>query len=206
MNCSVFRSVCMAVLLLMIAEISFGTTAVVVPQSASDTVEVDQGHGVLLGANHLTIGLIRNGQGHSPDLTWSNVMTWRLEEVTGRKRSLAVQLPLNGPFAMRLPVGSYRVTQISLDSSVGTWHAVLPTTFEIRPWECTSLGTSMLQMQVGFVTGWITRRVHAEQELVGNNHEQIHGGKGCSTSIAELEPHLKRPVKLDLRGEGSSPN
>jgi hypothetical protein len=176
----------------------------VVPLSASDREQADQDHGLLLGTNHFTLGFIRNGQGQFPDFKHLNEMEWHIEEVTHGKRSLTVQLPVDGPFVVRLPVGSYRVTKMSFRSSEGSWQAVLPTAFEIRPWECTSLGTSMLQMQVGFSTGWIRRQVLNEEELSRNENRRILGQKECSTSMAHLESSGKRSVRLDRHSRGAS--
>jgi len=197
MDCRVLRSIGLLVLFLLITDGSFGATAAVVPLSASDGEQVDQDHGLLRGTNHFTIGFIRNEQGQSPDFKHSNEMEWHIEEVTHGKRSLTVQLPVDGAFVVRLPVGSYRVTKMRFRSSGGSWHGVLPTAFEIRPWECTSLGTSMLQMQVGFVTGWISRHVLNEQEHTDAHHDPLFGGKRCSASMAKLGSSVRHPVKLD---------
>lgn len=204
MNHAMVRSTCLIILLLLIADVSLGSTAPIVPLSASGREQADQDHGVLLGTNHFTIGFIRNGQGQSPDFKHSNEMEWHIEEVTQGKRSLTVQLPVNGPFVVRLPVGSYRVTKMRFRSSEGSWHTVLPTAFEIRPWECTSLGTSMLQMQVGFYTGWVRRQVLNEQELSRNENRRTLEKKACPTSIAILESYGKSPVKLDRHSRGVS--
>ena len=200
MNCPVFRSMCLTMLFLLIFDVSFGSNAVVVPLSALDREQADHDHGVLLGTNHFVISFSRNGQGQAPDFKHAKEMEWHLEEVVHGKRSLTVYLPVDGPFAVRLPVGSYRVSRMRFRSSEGTWHAVLPTAFEIRPWECTSLGTSMLQMQVGFVTGWISRQVLNEQESSSASHDQVIGRNTCSTSMAELGSSVKHPVKLDRPG------
>ncbi len=203
MNRATFGSTCLMNLLLLIADVSAGSTAAVVPLSTSDSEQADQDHGLLVGTNHFTIGLIRNGQGQSPDFKHSNEMEWHIEEVTYGKRSLAIQLPVNGLFVVRLPVGSYRVTKMRFHSSEGSWHTVLPTAFEIRPWECTSLGTSMLQMQVGFSTGWIRRQMLNEQEISRNENRRTLGQKECSTSMAHLESSGKRSVRLDRQSRGA---
>lgn len=197
MNWSVYRSIVLIVLVLLITDVSVGSTAVAVPLSALERAEADHDHGVLLGTNHVVMSFSRNGQGQAPEFKHSHEMEWQIEEVTHDKRSLTVQLPVDGPFVVRLPVGSYRVTTMRFRSSKGTWHAVIPTAFEIRPWECTSLGTSMLQMQMGLVTGWISRHVLHEQEISRANHDQLLGGNRCSISRAPLRSSVKHPVRLD---------
>ena len=204
MNRAMFCSTCLMNLLLLIADVSFGSTAAVVPLSASDREQADQDHGLLLGTNHFTISFIRNGQGQSPDFKYSNEMEWDIEEVTHGKRSLTVQLPVDGPFVVRLPVGSYRVTKMRFSSSEGSWHTLLPMAFEIRPRECTSLGTSMLQMQVGFSTGWIRRQVLNEQEFSHNENRRTLGQKECSTSMVRLESSGKHSVRLERHSSGAS--
>ncbi len=197
MNCSAYRSISLIVLFLLITDMSFGSTAEVVPLLALERKQADHDHGVLLGTNHLVMSFNRNGQGQAQEFNHSNEMEWHIEEVTHGKRSLTIHLPMDGPFVVRLPVGSYRVTTMRFRSSEGTWHTVLPTAFEIRPWECTSLGTSMLQMQVGFVTGWISRHVLHEQEFSRANHDQLIGGNRCSISRAPLRSSVKHSVRLD---------
>lgn len=197
MNCSVCRSMCLVVLLTLQADLSFGSTAVVVPHSALERVQADDDYGVLLGTHHIVTNVSHNGQGHAPEFTHSKEMEWHIEEVTEGKRFLTILVPTHGPFVVRLPVGSYRVTTMRFPSPEGFWHGVLPTAFEIRPWECTSLGTSMLQMRVGFVTGWISRHVLHEQEISRANHDQLIGGNRCLISKAPLTSSVKQPVRLD---------
>lgn len=56
-------------------------------------------------------------------------------------------VPVDGPFVLGLPAGSYHLVGGSLDNSLGVWQTSLPTTFNVRPYECTYLGTWELQMQ-----------------------------------------------------------
>ncbi|MBX3349495.1 MAG: hypothetical protein KF747_12185 [Nitrospira sp.] len=197
MKCLVCRSMCFVALLILQVDLSFSSTAVVVPLSALERVQVDDDHGVLLGTHHVIMNANRNGQGHAPEFTHSKAMEWHIEEVTEGKRFLTIHVPTHGPFVVRLPVGSYRVTMMRFPSPEGTWHGGLATTFEIRPGECTSLGTSMLQMQLGFVTGWISRHVLHEQEISRANHDQLIGGNRCLISKAPLTTSLKHPIKLN---------
>ena len=194
MNRSLLRFVYLVSVLLLIAGASYGCTTRVVPMPHSDTEMIDDGHGLLLGAHRLD----QDGKILLSAHKWSTEMKWWIEEVTHGKRSLIVRLPLDGSFTVKLPAGSYRLTKIVFDSSRGKWHTVLPTAFEIRPRECTSLGISKLQVEVGFLAGWITRQVLTEQELAGDDHERISEGERCPTSIAQLESPVKRSVKLGL--------
>lgn len=194
MNRSLFRLVYLVSVLLLVAGASYGCTTRVVPILHSDTEMIGDGHGLLLGTHRLD----QDGKTQLSALKWSSDMKWWIEEVTHGKRSQIVRLPLDGAFAVKLPAGSYRVTSIVFDSSRGKWHTVLPTSFEIRPRECTSLGTSELRLQVGFLGGWITRQVLNEQELAGDDRERVVRGEKCPTSMAPLESPVKRSVKLGL--------
>ena len=183
----------MTVLLLM-AGVAYGCTTRLVPISDLDVEMIDDSRGVLLGTHRLDL----DGKTQLSNLKWSNDMKWWIEEVTHGKRFQIVRLPLDGAFAVKLPAGSYRVTTIVFDSARGKWHTVLPTTFEIRPRECTSLGTSEFQLQVRFLDGWITRQVIKEQELEDDGHDRFVGGEKCPTAITPLESPVTRSVKLGL--------
>lgn len=183
---------------LLASSVACGYASVVVPVPPSDhEMALDDGHGLLLGTNNFAMSFRRNGRDHAPDFKHSHEMEWHIEEVTRGKRSLTVHLPVDGSFVVRLPVGSYRVTNMRFRSSGGIWHTVLPTAFEIRPGECTSLGTSMFQLQVGFVTGWISRHVLNAQEPTGTSQDPLIGGNKCSTSMVRLRSSVKHPVKLE---------
>lgn len=92
MNRSVFRSMWLMVLCLVITDASFGSTAVVIPLSAVHPARADDNYGVLIGTNHVVMSFSRNGQSQAPGRNQSNEMEWHLEEVTQGKRSLAVQI------------------------------------------------------------------------------------------------------------------
>lgn len=185
--------ICPVSLFLLVSSVALGCASIVVPAPPSDNeMAIDEGYGLLVGTHRLD----QDGKIQLSELKWSSDMKWWIEEVSHAKRSQIVRLPLDGAFTVKLPVGSYRVTKIVFDSSRGKWHTVLPTTFDIRPRECTSLGTSALQIQVGFLGGWITRQVLNEQGFVDDGRERIAGGDRCPLSVAQLESPVKRFVKL----------
>jgi len=177
-----------------------GCTTHVVPVSPSEITITDEGHGVLFGKVHLT----RNGQDPSVDLQWPREMKWWVEDEPHGKRFLITHLPINGPFAVKLPAGSYRVTDISFPSARGLWHTVLPTAFTIRSRECTSLGTSEIEMHTGFFTGWIIRNVYNEQALLQDDFESLLETKQCPTTVAPLESPVKNVVRLWFHTRESS--
>ncbi|OQW30056.1 MAG: hypothetical protein A4E19_10885 [Nitrospira sp. SG-bin1] len=173
---------------------SIGCASRVVPVSHFHTEAIDEGHGLLLGAHRLSA----EDQRRLSELKWSTDMRWWIEDVTRGKRSLIVRLPLDGSFAVKLPAGSYRVTRIVFDSSRGDWHTELPTAFEIRPQECTSLGTSEFRVEPGFLAGRITRHVLSGHERAVEDRERIVEGERCPTNMAQLESPVTRSVKLGL--------
>lgn len=194
MNRSWFRVVYWSGVLLSMAGVSDGCASRVAPVSHPHTIAIDEDHGVLVGTHRLGA----EDQRRLSELKWSSHMKWWIKDVTSGKRSLVVRLPLDGSFAVKLPAGSYRVTKIVFDSSRGDWHTELPTAFEIRPQECTSLGTSEFQVEPGFLAGRITRHVLSGQELAGDDRDRIVGGDRCPTNMVQLETSVTRSVKLGL--------
>lgn len=190
---------------IVVGGVTFGHSTDAVPSSSAEIHGAADGQGILIGTIHRTVRMKRNGQGHTLDAKWSDDMKWSFEETTTGNRSLSIHLPTDGPFVIQLPVGSYRILAIDFESSVGTWRTRLPTTFEIRPQECTSLGSWEIQIQVNFVTGWITRHVFQELEFTGYDRRPVGVEKDCPTSLAPLESSVRRIVKLDLQSRSESP-
>lgn len=179
---------------------SGGCATRVVPVSPEDIRIADEDHGVLFGKSHLT----RNGQDQSTGLKWPKEMKWWVTEETHGKSFLIAHLPTDGPFAVRLPAGSYRVTDINFPGVRGLWHTIIPTSFTIRSRECTSLGSSELEMQTGFLTGWITRTVSNEQELLQDDFESLLKTQNCPTAVAPLDSPTKSLVRLWFHTRDSS--
>lgn len=179
-------------LLLLNTGAAFGCAPRIVPIPHAEMRMTDDGHGFLLGTHRLNA----HGRSHLSEIMWSSNMKWWIEEVTHGKLTQLVRLPLDGAFAVQLPAGSYRVIDIIFDSSRGKWHTVIPMTFEIRPWECTSLGISELQLQVGFLDGWITREQFNQQELASDSPAPIVEGQPCPTSMTSFGSSKKHSIQL----------
>ena len=184
--------------LLLSAGFTLGCATVVTPISTSEIEMTDANHGFLFGTIHLT----RNGKDQSTGLKWPMHMKWWVEEETHGKRFLIAPIPIDGSYVVKLPAGSYRLTDVSFDSIRGTWHVTLPATFTLRPQECTSLGTWELQLQTAFVGGWLSRQVLNGPELAGAEMQQILITKDCPISVASLEPYVRNDAKLRLLGRG----
>ncbi|MDX2251059.1 MAG: hypothetical protein NW202_02125 [Nitrospira sp.] len=108
-------------------------------------------------------------------------MKWSLEKETQGKHLVLADLPTAGPFIVKLPVGSYRVSSISFDGSGGIWHSVLPATFLIQSGNCTSLGTWELQREIDSLADWITGHVFKEFEPTHVELQQVLASQGCPT-------------------------
>ena len=130
---------------------------------------------------------------------------WWVEEETHGKRFLIAPISLAGSYVVKLPAGSYRLTDVSFDSIRVTWHVSLPATFTLRPQECTSLGTWELQLHTAFVGGRLSRQVMNEQERAGDEIQQILITIDCQISVASQEPYIRNAANLRLlaRGEDS---
>jgi len=128
MNYPILRRGMVLIGILVSTHFALGCTSVVAPVSHSELATTDKNHGLLVGTIHLTHA--RKSQ--PSDSKWSGEMKWWVEEQTSGSRMLIKHLPLNGPFVLKLPPGSYRVTDITLTSVRGLWHTVLPTTFSIQ--------------------------------------------------------------------------
>lgn len=184
--------------LLMFAGLAIGCTTVLVPVSPADitVTAADKDHGWLLGRIHLT----RHEMDHTEKFKKMRMvdMKWWLEEDLAGKRFQISHLPIDGSFAVKLPVGSYRIRGISFSNMRGVWHTVLPAEFRVRSRGCTSLGTWALQMQTGFFSGWITREVFADHRCAQDASEGIHEVQGCPIVVAPVESPVQSSIELDV--------
>jgi hypothetical protein len=119
MNYQILRPVRLIAVFLMMTGLSVGCATVVVPLSPTDITmtDADTDHGWLLGTIHLT----RHESDHTEKFTKMRMvdMKWWLEEETTGKRFHISPLPIDGPFAVKLPAGSYRVTGIGFSNMRG---------------------------------------------------------------------------------------
>lgn len=197
-NLNLYRSTAFMGILLSVL-LALGCGPVVKPGLSSEIMMLDETNGLAFGTIHLT----RDGKTQSAGLKWPGSMRWWVEDETDGKRFLISPLPIDGPFALKLPAGSYRVIDISFDGARGIWHTVLPTTFRIQPHHCTALGTWALEMQTGFLTGWMTRHVSHEQASSQDYLGGLIEGMDCPTLVALIESPVKRLVKLHFHTRGS---
>lgn len=129
-----------------------------------------------------TFGSLGTEQSSQKKLKQPLGMRWLLEEEAKGKRFVLANLPTDGSFVLKLPAGFYRVKSISFDGRE-TWQAMLPTTFEVQPRGCTSLGLWDLQSENQF-SKWITGHVLESLEPAPGELQQILAVKECPTSAA----------------------
>ena len=178
MNASILRQLLVVASVVWFLAFAAGCTTVVRPLSASDPIPPDKSQGLVLGH----VRLAWHGSNTSPGHTQPVDMKWSLEEETQGKRMVIANLPTAGPFVVTLPVGSYRVKDISFKGVWGTWHTVLPTTFQVQAGGCTSLGTWDLQRETESFADWITGHVFEDLDETHVELQQVLATQDCSAS------------------------
>ena len=153
----------------------------------------DSGHGLVFGRIHVT----ENGKDQPLNLQW--LITKGLH---GR-RVLIDGLPIDGPFAVQLPAGSYRLTEVRLDIAQGVWQAALPATFTVRSRECTYLGAWELDLHTEFFSAVITRQVHDEQKRDRDDFHMTFGAGSCPVLKAPLASSMESSATLTSQAEGT---
>ena len=178
MNASILRQRLVIASVVWFVGFAAGCTTVVRPLSMSDPISPDKDQGLILGH----IRLAWHGFNTSPGRTQPVDMKWSLEEETQGKHMVIANLPAAGPFVVKLPVGSYRVKDISFKGVWGTWHTVLPTTFQVQAGGCTSLGTWDLQRETESFADWITGHVFKDLDETHVELQQVLATQDCSAS------------------------
>ncbi len=193
--------VCAGILFLSVSAGGCATVVAPIPvsDSVSSTVRTDDSHGLLFGNMRLTW---HSTADRSEGIKLPQGMRWTLEEEAKGKRFVIADLPTDGPFVVKLPAGSYRVKGISFDSLWGIWHTVLPTTFQIQPRGCTSLGTWELQRETEFNVGWITGQVLEDIEPAEGELEQVLVRRECPNLAAPLDPSMRSKLAFQNRLSG----
>lgn len=178
MNASILRQRLVVASVIWFMAFAAGCTTVLTPRSTSDSISPDKNHGLVVGHVQLTW----HGPNTSSGRTQPLDMKWSLEEEMRGKRIVIVDLPTSGPFVVKLPVGSYRVKDISFKGVWGTWHTVLPTAFQVQAGGCTSLGTWYLQRETESFADWITGHVFKDLDETHVELQQVLATQDCSAS------------------------
>lgn len=181
--------------ILLWANFSVGCMTVVKPASSSEAMTTDDKHGILFGGFHVT----QKEKDPSAGPEGPRYMKWWVQEETHGTHILLSRLPLNGPFVVKLPAGSYRITDVSLHSSQGIWHIELPKTFRVLSGECTSLGLWKLELQSEMRFGWLTQQRADEKVLAENDIGRMVETRGCHQMVAiPFDPSGKNTIRVSL--------
>lgn len=182
---------------------TLGCVDVRAPMKPGDDNAVPHDEGLVLGRLHVA--------GKGGDLQGSTEqplrvpfhIQWRLEEQLSGKTFLIEDLPSDGPFVLRLPVGSYRLTHLSFDTSLGAWQASTLDSFSVSPRECSYLGTWRLRMEAGFFDGSISRQVLDQHELAERELNVLLNKRSSTPMRTQLSAAMKRPLILTFRTQGT---
>ena len=179
--------------------ITMGCATVVTPLKPGAEISQDgSDHGYVLGRMHLQWNGKTQAVGQFPFN-----MKWSLTDENSGTQLVIAQVPIDGPFMLNLPAGSYRLTAVSFDNALGVWRTPLPTSFSVRPQECTYVGTWDLAMQTEFFTGSLTRRVRDQQEQAEKDMRTIMGDRAWPPMVAQLGAPEQSPMALTAQTQGT---
>lgn len=166
------KSLCGTLLFLNVI-VMFGCTTVVTPLQPGDLTSLPKSnHGLVLGRVHLMWNEVEQRATAPGPL----VVDWLITEEKSGTQLRIDHLPIDGPFVVDLPAGSYRLTRVNLVAGiVGVFKTSFPATFSVRPQECTYVGTWELEMQTESFAGTMTRQVIDQQALAQRDLRAIIG-------------------------------
>ncbi|MDR4466645.1 MAG: hypothetical protein MRJ66_20535, partial [Nitrospira sp.] len=126
-----------------------GCSSVIVPLAPGGTASMDSGQGLVFGHIHVTV----NQKEQPSKILLPSDVQWFLSKKGDGKVIRIDALPIDGPFAFELPAGTYRLSDINLDVTLGVWEAVLPATFTVQSGSCTYVGSWELDIEENFFSG-----------------------------------------------------
>ena len=180
-----------------------GCVAVLTPMEPGVNDSVTSDEGLVLGRIHLT----DNGsESHASSIQSVHPgfrIQWRIREQTIGKEFLIDGLPSDGPFVVKLPTGSYRLTALSFDTAAGIWQASLPANFTVAPRKCTYLGTWELRTRAGFFDGSINREVLNQYGLAESDLQAFAPNGLVPQLVSQLSPSMESPLILTFRPQGT---
>jgi hypothetical protein len=180
-----------------------GCAEVLTPMKPGAYDSVNPGEGLLLGRIH-----IMGSQGEQLVSTEEPFharfqIQWRVSDQTLGKKFLVDSLPSNGPFVLKLPTGSYRLTAVSIVTALGIWQTSLPTSFTVEPRECTYLGTWELRTRAGFFDGSIVRQVFDQPRLAESDLKTFLDDGFSPRMLPQLSLAMESPVIMTFRTQGT---
>lgn len=176
-----------------------GCVTVVTPLKPGAGISQEESdHGYVLGRMHLQWNGKTQAVGQFPFN-----MKWSIRDEKSGNELVVDQVPVDGPFMLNLPAGSYRLTAVSFDNALGVWRTPLPTSFSVRSQECTYVGTWDLAMQTEFFTGLLTRRVRDQQEQAEKDMRTIMGDRAWPPMVTQLGAPEQSPMVLTAQTQGT---
>lgn len=192
-----------SVVLLLMLNLVVGCTAVLSPMKPGMSELLRSDEGLVLGHIQLTDS---NGEAFgSPEQPFrtSFHIQWRLKEQNLGKEYVIDPLPKDGPFVVKLPIGSYELTAVSFDTALGIWQTSLPTTFTVNSQACTYLGAWELRTKAGFFDGSIVRHVVDQHARAEHDLQTIVKDRLSNPMVTELSSSTASPLLLTFRTQGT---
>lgn len=190
----------LAASLLLCVNLMLSCATVIEPVKPGAAAIPDADHGLVFGRIHLT----RSGEGRHGNFRLPTDMRWWITEETEGRQYLIDRIPIDGPFAVALPTGSYHLTKVILNDALGTWQASLPATFSVRSRECTYLGTRNFHVQAGFFDGFITQQVLNEEPIAEVDLRRIIGDRSWPVMWAPFTSSTESaPIILTFQTQGT---
>ncbi len=189
--------------LFLMLNVVLGCAAVLTPMTPGTNESLRPDEGLVLGRIHITDS---NGDAFtSPKQLFrtSFHMQWRLKDQKSGKEFVIDSLPKDGPFAVKLPTGSYELTALSFDTALGIWQAALPATFTVSSQACTYLGMWELRTKAGFFDGSIVRHVVNQQAVAKNDLHTFVDNRLTTPMVTELSSSGASPLLLTFRTQGT---
>ena len=183
--------------------VTFGCASVLTPMNPGGAGSLESDEGLVLGRIHLM-----GGGGErlaSPDEPFHTRfhIQWRVRDQALGKEFLVDGLPSDGPFVVKLPSGSYRLTAFSFDTALGIWEASLPASFTVSPQGCTYLGTWELRMKTGFFDGSVSRQVIDQHNVAESDLKTFVNDGLWPPMVTQLGSAEESPLVLTFRTQGT---
>lgn len=177
-----------------IAAMFTGCIADLRPISVETVTAPARDEGLVLGRVYLTY----NGKDQRSGLRFPDTIgLWMSDEVR-KKHFLVSELPVDGPFILKLPTGRYRIESLVFHDGLREWIGDLQGGLTVSP-GCTYLGTWNLAINAGTFSGQAVGTVINEVEAMSAIIGRIHDVVPCTPTIALLTMPTAVTVKLNDR-------
>ena len=183
--------------------VTLGCASIRTPMEPGSTSSLESDEGLVLGRIQLMGS--SGEQFASPDQPFRNPfhIQWRLKDTSIGKEFVIDRVPREGPFALKLPTGSYQLTAVSFDTALGIWQASLPTSFTVNPQGCTYLGTWELRMRAGFFDGSVSRQVIDQRSVAESDLKTFVNDELWPPMVTQLGSAGESPLILTFRTQGT---